>query len=129
MESMDLRRYGWQKEDDFLVVSNPPYPLEWFEEQEPSEAGLMDIHAGAFETAVMNHICPEQVDLEIARELKSSSLDKEGMKKWLQGGESTRQVVPLGYAGNPAGYEAVSKHVAEMLALQVEDIAGRICGK
>ena len=129
VESMDLRRYGWQKEDDFLVVSNPPYPLEWFEEQEPSEAGLMDIHAGAFETAVMNHICPEQVDLEIARELKSSSLDKEGMKKWLQGGESTRQVVPLGYAGNPAGYEAVSKHVAEMLALQVEDIAGRICGK
>ena len=51
------------------------------------------------------------------------------MKKWLQGEDETREVVPLGYAGNPAGYEAVSKHVEEMLRLQVEDIAGRILKK
>lgn len=34
----------------------------------------------------------------------------------------------MGYAGNPAGYEAVGKHVEEMLVLQAEDIAERICG-
>jgi len=126
LESMDLPLYGWRGDEDFLLVSEPDYPMEWFEEQEPSERGLLDIHAGAFETAVMNYICPEQVDLEKARELQSSSLSKEGMKKWLKGGEATREVVPLGYAGNPAGYEAVSKHVKEMLDLQAEDIAGRI---
>jgi len=126
LESMDLRLYGWQGNEDFLLVSAPDYPLEWFEEQEPSEQGLLDIHAGAFETAVMNYICPEQVDLEMAGTLKSSSLTGEGMKKWLQGGEATREVVPLGYAGNPAGYMAVSKHVEEMLQLQVEDIVDRI---
>ena len=126
LESMDLRLYGWQGNEDFLLVSEPDYPLEWFEEQEPSEQGLLDIHAGAFETAVMNYFCPEQVDLEMAGTLKSSSLTGEGMKKWLQGGEATREVVPLGYAGNPAGYMTVSKHVEEMLQLQVEDIAGRI---
>lgn len=129
LESMDLRLYGWKGDEDFLLVSEPDYPMEWFVEEEPSEAGLLDIHAGAYETAVMNYFCPEQVDLETAKTLKSSSLDKEGMKKWLQGGESTKEVVPLGYAGNPAGYEAVSKHVVEMIDLQVTDIAGRILGK
>ncbi len=111
------------------MVSNPPYPMEWFEEQDPSEQGLYDIHAGAFETAVMNYMCPEQVDIKKACELQSSSLTKEGMKKWRLGGESTKEVVPLGYAGNPAGYEAVSKHVEEMLDLQAEDIAGGIVKK
>ena len=126
LESMDLQLYGWKGDEDFLLVSNPPYPMEWFEEQEPGERGLLDIHGGAFETAVINQFCPEQVDLELAKQLKSSSLNREGMKKWLQGGQATREVVPLGYAGNPAGYEAVSKHVEEMLAVQVEDIAERI---
>lgn len=126
LEAMDLQLYGWKGDEEFLLVSDPPYPMEWFEEQEPAERGLLDIHAGAFETAVINHFCPEQVDLELAKQLKSSSLNREGMKKWLQGGESTREVVPLGYAGNPAGYEMVSKHVEEMLSLQAEDIAKRI---
>lgn len=129
LESMDLSLYGWQGNEEFLLVSSPDYPMEWFEEQEPSERGLLDIHAGAFETAVLNHFCPEQVDLELAKQLKTSSLNKEGMKKWLQGGESTREVVPLGYAGNPAGYGAVSKHVEEMLSLQAGDIAERIYEK
>ena len=126
LEAMDLQLYGWQGDEEFLLVSKPDYPMEWFEEQEPSERGRLDIHAGAFETAVLNYLCPQQVDLKKACELQSSSLDREGMKKWLKGGDSTREVVPLGYAGNPAGYETVAKHVEEMLNLQVEDIASRI---
>lgn len=126
LESMDLQLYGWQGDEEFLLISEPNYPMEWFEEQEPSEIGLLDIHAGAFETAVMNYFCPEQVDLKKACELKSYSLNREGMQKWLKGGEATKEEVPLGYAGNPAGYEAVSKHVDEMLHLQTEDIASRI---
>ncbi len=110
------------------MVSEPNYPMEWFEEQELSELGLFDIHAGAFETAVMQHFCPEQVDLEKAKALPSTSLTMEGLEQWLQGGETMRQGLPLGYAGNPAGYEAVGKHVEETLVLQAEDIAERICG-
>ncbi|MBE5878252.1 MAG: creatininase family protein [Lachnospiraceae bacterium] len=128
LEAMDLQLYGWTGEEDFLLVSAPSYPEEWFEEQEPSEQDLFDIHGGAFETAVMNYMCPEQVDLECVKNLESSSLNQEGMKKWLQGGEATKEVVPLGYAGNPAGYEMVSRHVEEMLKLQAEDIAERIRG-
>ena len=129
LEGMDLELYKWQGNEDFLLVSNPAYPMEWFEEQAPSEQGLLDIHAGAFETAVINYICPKQVDLDKAMQLKSSSLNREGMEKWLAGGEKTKEVVPLGYAGNPAGYEAVSKHVVQMLNLQATDIAGRIWNK
>lgn len=129
LEAMDLQLYGWNWDEDFLLVSDPAYPMEWFEEQEPSEAGLFDIHAGAFETAVMSYFWSELVDLEKAKTLKSASLDNDGLGKWLMGGEETKKVVPLGYAGNPAGYESVGRHVAEMIDLQAGDIAGRICGK
>lgn len=47
-------------------MSNPDYPIEWFEGQEITEQGLLDIHAEAFETAVMNAMCPKQVDLQMA---------------------------------------------------------------
>ncbi len=40
--------------------------------------------------------------------------------------EMIKEVVPLGYAGNPPGYDLVGKHVKEMVALQVTDIAKRI---
>lgn len=126
LETMDLQLFGWNGEEDFLLVSNPPYPFEWFEDEPVEERELYDIHAGAFETAVMNHLYPEYVNLEKAKTLKSTSLTDEGLNKWLEGGEMTRSVVPLGYAGNPAGYEAVSKHVKDMLKLSASDIAERI---
>ena len=126
LETMDLQVYGFTGSEEFLLVSEPAYPMEWFEEQEPAELGRFDIHAGAFETAVIQKLCPEQVDLEQAKALPSTSLTMEGLEKWLQGGETMRQGLPLGYAGNPAGYETVAKHVEEMHALQAEDIAERI---
>ena len=126
VEAIDLPLYGWQGNESFLLVLEPKYKAEWFEEETALEQGLYDIHAGAFETAVMNVVCAKQVDLKKARELASTSLNEEGMKKWLQGGEAAKEVVPLGYAGNPAGYEAVSKHVEEMLDLQVADIVSKM---
>ena len=92
-------------------------------------SSIFDIHAGAYETAVMNYFCPEQVDINVALSLKSSSLDNDGMKKWLQGGDVTKEVEPLGYAGNPAGYRIVEKHVKEIIDLQVQDIVGQIVRK
>ena len=51
-------------------------------------------------------------------------------KTWQEIENAAKQgsALPLGYAGNLAGYEAVGKHVEEMLVLQAEDIAERICG-
>lgn len=125
-EAMNLQLFGWNGDEEFLLVFDPPYPFEWFEEEPEEEKYRYDIHAGAFETAVINYICPQEVDLDKATTLPSSSLSEEGLGKWLQGGESTKEVVPLGYAGNPAGYKAVYKYVGEMLMLQATDIAERI---
>ncbi len=126
LNAMDLGLFGWRGDEDFLLVVNPDYPPEWFLEEDPSEAGLLDIHGGAFETAVLHYFCPELVDLKTAEQLKSTSLDQEKLGKWLQGGEELKDACPLGYAGNPAGYGAVSRHVEEMLDLQTEDIAKQI---
>lgn len=122
VNAMDLQIYGWQGNEDFLLLVNPQYPIEWFEQANPSEAELLDIHAGAFETAIMNYFCPALVDREGAAQLKSTSLNEEGLRMWLQGGEETKNALPLGYAGNPAGYGEVGSHVEELLDLQVEDI-------
>lgn len=126
MEAMDVEIYGLTEWKEFLLVIDPDYPVEWFAEGKPEEQGLFDIHAGAFETAVLHYFCEEQVDLEKASALPSSSLDEDGMRKWLQGGEVTKRALPLGYAGDPAGYTAVEKHVEEMIALQVAEICRRI---
>ena len=129
LEFMDLQLYHWKGNEEFLLLSQPPYPLEWFEDEEDIEKGLLDIHGGAYETAVMNYFYPEFVDLELAKTLESSSLTMLDLQKWLMGGEATKALVPLGYAGNPAGHTAVTKHVKEMIALQVSDIAERIAGR
>lgn len=122
LNAMDLELFGWRGDEDFLLVVAPDYPLEWFDEADATEAGRLDIHGGAFETAVMNYFCPGLVDLGTAEKLKSTSLDNEGVMRWLQGGEVMKNTLPLGYAGDPAGHAAVGGHVEAMLALQVADI-------
>lgn len=119
-----VRIFLW--EPIFTGAADPEYPLEWFEEVDASERGLLDIHAGAFETAAMNYFCPELVDLKTAEKLPSTSMDQEGLQKWLQGGDVTRESVPLGYAGNPAGYKAVGSIFEKILDLQAENIAKQI---
>lgn len=42
--------------------------------------------------------------------------------EWFEGGNSTVEVVPFGYAGNPKGYEAVSSIAKELLQIQVNAI-------
>ena len=61
---------------------------------------------GAYETGMQYYMYPELVDTELAKKLESYSLSYEKLGKWMEGGESTVSVVPLGYAGNPKGYES-----------------------
>ena len=122
MEVMDLEMNGLQGTEDFLCVFAPQYKMEWFENQDESEQGLLDIHAGAFETGMIKYMYPDLVDTDKAKTLESYSLTYEKLGKWTEGGDSTVQVVPLGYAGNPRGYEAVAKIAKELIEVQVEAI-------
>lgn len=126
LEPYELRNFGLTGEEDYILVNDADYPMEFFEEDEESKKGLFDIHAGAFETAAMKYFYPESANEELAKQLESYSLSKEELKKWLAGGESTKEVVPLGYAGNPAGYEEKISSVIGIFDILGEYLAKKI---
>lgn len=125
-DAMDLGLYGFTGEEDFLLVVDPQYPMSVFEKLPDSEEGKLDIHAGAYETGMLYSMYPQLVDTDAAKTLPSTSLTGEDMEKWLAGGEVMKDLLPDGYAGNPSGYEQVSRHAEEIIALQVENIASKI---
>lgn len=126
IEAMDLEMNGMQGDEEFLHVFAPQYKMEWFEGGDDEEQGLLDIHAGAYETGMLSYMYPELVDTDKAKKLPSYSLTYEKLNKWMEGKNSTVEVVPLGYAGNPKGYEAVSKIAKELIDVQVKAICERI---
>ena len=126
MEAMDLEMNGMQGNEDFLHVFTPQYKEEWFADGDAQEEGLLDIHAGAFETGILSYMYPGLVDVEKAKTLQSYSLTYEKLDQWMAGMESTVKVVPLGYAGNPKGFEAVSRIAKELIEVQVDAICEKI---
>lgn len=103
----DLNRIGLNGDEDYILTLNPEYPEEFYAGMVESEIGLFDIHAGGYETAVMKHYFNELVKEEVVQNLKSTSLTDKELEQWGIGGETTRTLVPLGYAGNPAGYKNI----------------------
>jgi len=65
----------------------------------------LDIHAGGRETGVMLHYFPEQVNKELARTLKPTSLTLQDLTTWDQGWDDARRITPLGYFGDPASFD------------------------
>ncbi len=126
IEEYELQFYSLSGEEDYILVNHAEFPTELFEDEDESEKGLMDIHAGAFETAAMNYFYPEAVQTELAAQLKSSSLSDQELSNWLSGGEVVRDTVPLGYAGNPAGYEKLSAGIETVFNILSEYYAKRI---
>lgn len=105
MEPYDLYTYGLSGKEDYIMLDNAEYSPELFAEDDANEKNLLDIHAGALETAAMKYFYPDAVHKEIANQLKSYSLTESSLNVWIAGGEAVKGIVPLGYAGNPAGYE------------------------
>lgn len=114
MEPYDLSLYGLSGEENFIMPDHAEYPPELFAVDDISENDLLDIHAGALETASMEFFYPDAVCKEMADHLKSYSLTESNLQVWLSGGESVKSVIPLGYAGNPAGYKKKSLMVETM---------------
>lgn len=126
MEPYETGEYGLTGTEDFLLLDEAEYPPELFDMGSAAEQGLLDIHAGAFETAVMEHLYPGSADVALAKKLPSYSLNEQSFADWCVGDAIARKTVPLGYAGNPAGYVQALPHVEPMLQILAHSYASKI---
>jgi creatinine amidohydrolase len=91
-----------------------------------SSSPYWDIHAGASETAVMLNYFPQQVDVENAKTLQPTQFTGEDMKALRKGGDEARKMIPLGYIGDPAGFDITAgKREVEEQALRYADLIER----
>jgi creatinine amidohydrolase len=98
----EVARFGLEGKEDFILVHEVP-PIE----QAPQN---LDIHAGAFETGFVAAYLPNQVDAALARTLAPTRLTTRDLRRWV---EDMRSVTPLGYAGDPSGFnsEEAKEHI------------------
>ena len=104
MEDYVAGRFGFNGQEEELLLLSPVFP-------EPEQSGAIedhepdfDVHAGSIETACMNLYFPGLVNREVAKGLTSTSLKADEIDCWTKGGETTREMTPMGYAGNPANF-------------------------
>lgn len=101
IELFDLPTYQLTGQEEYCLVDEADYSEVPFLDED----GKLDIHAGAYETAFMANNYSDTVKYELIQDLPDHSLSYETLNIWMQGGEGVKDVVPFGYAGNPAGYE------------------------
>ncbi len=99
----EAMRYGVSGRDGVLIQQDPPYdgPLPTHPE----------VHAGAFEVGMMVKYFPGEVDVELAKTL-----------------QPTNGFEPLGYWGDPAGFnaEASKKYFEAYYQMSAEAIASQL---
>lgn len=122
IEPYELCEYGLTGNEVDILVDYADYPMELFAD----DGELLDIHAGAFETAAMKSFYEDILDEEIVKNLPDHSLNFDSIEKWNQGAESARNVVPLGYAGNPSAYEEKLQSIKMIFPILCKYVAEKI---
>ncbi len=92
-------RLGLTGNEDHIIVYDMP------QDNAPRQ-GSPDIHAGAGETGIMAAYFRDEVDMELAKTLKAADLSLADFKVWRRGWNDARRKTPLGYLGNPSGFDA-----------------------
>lgn len=122
IEPYELSDYNLTGNEEYILVDKAEYPNSLFLE----DNGSLDIHAGAYETAAMKYFYKQIFDPEAVKNLTDYSLNYQNIEKWLQGGETARNVVPLGYAGNPSKYEKKLQSIEDMYSILCKYVAEAI---
>lgn len=97
---------GYKGDEDFILPVYPKMTEEFMDSDDEQPQGY-DIHAGAYETCVMNEFFTDVTKTDVAETLKDTSLKDSDFVQWNKGGKAMRDMLPLGYAGNPAGYKDI----------------------
>ena len=102
----DVTYVGFKGDEDYLIKVTPMQLDEAFQiEKWPEDE--FDIHASAFETALMMDICPEMVRTEQIEGLKPTMLQGDERRKWNEGEIENISLVPRAYVGDPMGYKFI----------------------
>ena len=102
----DVPYRGFRGDEDYLIKITPMQLDEAFEiEKWPEDE--FDIHASAFETALMMNICPDMVRTEKIEGLKPTMLKGVERKKWNEGEIENIGLVPKAYVGDPISYKYI----------------------
>lgn len=104
MEDYVAERFGFSGQEEELLLLSTVFPEMEQSGDIPDRETLFDIHAGSIETACMNLYFPGLVNIEVAKDLMSTSLTEDEMLCWTRGGDEARKMTPMGYAGNPANF-------------------------
>ena len=98
LRALDVRRLRITGEEPYILV-----------QQNGSPSGpppkYFEIHAESFETGLMAAYFPEHVDTALAKTLKSTDLTLKDLMVWRNGWDDAKKVTPLGYFGDPAGFD------------------------
>jgi len=100
----DARDLGLKGDEEHILVWAPLSDEQRLAVRDPEE--LVDLHAGAKETSFMALNYPELVDLNLAANLAATEVRRQDVETWRRGGAAARGLAPLGYCGDPAGYDA-----------------------
>lgn len=117
----EIIRYGLAGNEPFIVTHKSP-PSD----EAPQE--YLDIHAGAGETGIVAAFFPDQVDTDLAKTLEPTRLTYSDVVNWLT---DARRVTPLGYLGDPAGFdaEAAKEYFLADCKMIVDSIEDRLIAK
>ncbi|MHC4105232.1 MAG: creatininase family protein, partial [Planctomycetota bacterium] len=121
LSEQEIMRYGLSGNEPFVVTRNSP-PSD----EQPQE--FLDIHAGADETGIVAAFFPEQVDTDLALTLEPTRITYSEVAQWLT---DARRVTPLGYLGDPAGFdtEEAREYLEADCILIADSIEQQITGK
>ena len=106
----DIAYEGFTGEEDYLALI-PPFIFERMFQAEQYPVDQFDIHAGAYETAVMNEMMPELVRNEKIEGLEATMLIGEQRMLWNQGEKENINLVPKAYVGDPASYKLIKSNM------------------
>jgi creatinine amidohydrolase len=110
-------RMGYDKSDRHLALTRPA----------PSPGGIIDVHAGDWETSIVQATCPDLVREEARRGLAPTRFTPDDLAEWRKGQEATLKKVPAGYVGDPAA--ATPTRGAALIAEEARLVADAIAEK
>lgn len=118
----DIAYEGFTGQEDYLALI-PPFAFERLFEMEQFPKDEFDIHAGAFETALMQEIMPESVKQEKIVGLEPTMLVGEQRRLWNEGEPENKHLIPKGYVGDPAGSQYLKSNVKTAYKEYAEGLA------